>query len=126
MIRYESVLANLEARFGSLGCQMRHVIAIVRGSSFMFTKETASEKQQAQEDLNDRNTDYLIQQQIIKEHFLAEQAKKSKSRRLKRVPKPDETLLKRNKNSKGRDRLIPVPDIRALAIIDSIYSRGDS
>ena len=60
MIRYESVLENLEARFGTLGCEMRNVIAIVRGSSFIFTKEIASEKQQAQENLNDRDTDYLI------------------------------------------------------------------
>lgn len=73
----------------------------MRGLSFIFTKETAPERQQAQEDLNNRNAEYLMQQQIIKEHFLAEQAKKLKSRRLKRIPKPDGTLLERNKNSKG-------------------------
>ena len=73
----------------------------MRGPSFMFTKETAPERQQAQEDLNNRNSEYLVQQQIIKEHFLAEQAKKPKSRRLKRVPKPEGVLLERNKNAKG-------------------------
>ena len=72
----------------------------MRDPSFMFTKETASERQQTQENLNDRNAEYLMQQQIIKEHFLAEQAKKPKSRRLKRILKPDGTLLERNKNSK--------------------------
>lgn len=71
------------------------------GPSFMFTKETAPEKNEAKEDLNDRNSDYLAQQQIIKEHFLAEQAKKPKSRRLKRIPKPDGVLLERNKNFRG-------------------------
>lgn len=71
------------------------------GPSFMFTKETAPEKNEAKEDLNDRNSDYLAQQQIIKEHFLAEQAKKPPSRRLKRVPKPDGVLFERNKNTKG-------------------------
>ena len=55
----------------------------------------------AKEDLRTRNVDYLIQQQIIKEHFLAEQAKKTKSRRLKRVSTPDDVLYERNKNAKG-------------------------
>ncbi len=73
----------------------------LRGPSFMFSKETAPERHEAQEDLNDRNADYLAQQQIIKEHFLAEQAKKPKSRRLKRIPKPEGVLLERNKNAKG-------------------------
>ena len=67
----------------------------------MFGKETATEKNQANQDIQARNTDYFAQQQVIKEYFLAEQAKKPKSRRLKRILKPDSTLLKRNKNSKG-------------------------
>ena len=67
----------------------------------MFGKETTAEKQQAQEDLNDRNTDYIIQQQVIKEHFLAEQVKKPKSRRCKRIPKSNSVLYERNKNAKG-------------------------
>lgn len=67
----------------------------------MFSKETTSERQQAQKDLNDKNSDYLVQQQVIKEHFLAEQAKKPKSRRLKRISKPDGVLFERNKNFKG-------------------------
>ena len=71
------------------------------GPSFMFTKETAPERELAREDLNKRNEDYLAQQQIIKEHFLTKQAKKPKSRRLKRVPKPNGQLLERNKNTKG-------------------------
>ena len=37
------------------------------GPSFMFTKETAPERHQAQEDLNDRNSEYLLQQQVIKD-----------------------------------------------------------
>ena len=73
----------------------------LKGPCYMFGKESATEKQQAQEDLNDRNADYLIQEQIIKEHFLAEQAKKPKSRRRKRIPKPDGVLYERNKNAKG-------------------------
>jgi hypothetical protein len=33
----------------------------LRGPSFMFSKETAPERHEAQEDLNDRNADYLAQ-----------------------------------------------------------------
>lgn len=73
----------------------------MRGPSFMFTKESAPERHHAQEDLNSRNSEYLVQQQIIQEHFLAEQARKPPSRRLKRVPKPEGVLLERNKNAKG-------------------------
>lgn len=73
----------------------------LRGPSYMFGKETASEKKAHQADLDMRNLDYYIQQQIIREQFLAEQAKKPKSRQLKRVPKPEGTLLERNKNAKG-------------------------
>ena len=40
------------------GCYTKYM----RGPSFMFTKETAPEKEQAREDLNDRNSDYLAQQ----------------------------------------------------------------
>ena len=69
--------------------------------SFMFNKEIASERHEAQKDLNDRNANYLTQQQIIKKHFLAKQAKKFKSRRLKRISKSEGVLLERNKNSKG-------------------------
>ena len=67
----------------------------------MFDKETTAEKQAAQEDLNVRNSDYLSQQQIIADHFYAEQRKKPKSRRLKRIPKPAGVLLERNKNIKS-------------------------
>lgn len=73
----------------------------LRGPSYMFGKETAGEKASHQADLDEKNTDYHIQQQIIKEHFLAEQAKKPKNRRLKRIPKPEGILLERNKNAKG-------------------------
>ena len=79
------------------GCYTKEML----GPSFMFTKETAPERQEAQEDLNNRNSDYLAQQQIIKEQFLAEQAKKPKSRRLKRIPKPEGKFYERNKNAKG-------------------------
>ena len=67
----------------------------------MFGKETAIEKEAHQADLDERNTSYHIQQQIIKEQFLAEQAKKPLRRRLKRIPKSEGTLLERNKNAKG-------------------------
>ena len=73
----------------------------IRGPSFMFTKETAPERHQAQEDLNDRNSEYLLQQQVIKDQFLAERAQETPSRRLKCVPKPDGALFERNKNAKG-------------------------
>ena len=66
----------------------------------MFSKETTPERHEAQKDLNDRNANYLTQQQIIKEHFLAKQVKKLKSKRLKRISKPEEVLLERNKNVK--------------------------
>ena len=73
----------------------------MRGPSYIFGKETTAEKQAAQDDLNTRNSDYLSQQQVIADHFHAEQRKKPKSRRLKRVPKPAGVLLERNKNAKG-------------------------
>ena len=75
--------------------------AEVRGPCYMFNKESIDEKKVAQKDLADKNSDYLVQQQVIKEHFLAEQAKKPKSRRRKRVPKPDGVLLERKKSNKG-------------------------
>ena len=71
------------------------------GPGFIFTKESALEREQAQKDLNERNVEYLAQQQIIREHFLAEQAKKPKSRRLKRILKLDGVFFKRNKNARG-------------------------
>ncbi len=91
----------------------------------MFSKETAPERHEAQEDLNDRNADYLAQQQIIKEHFLVEQAKKPKSRRLKRIPKPEGVLLERNKNAKGGIDWYRYQTC-VIASIDPIHSRCDS
>ena len=73
----------------------------LRGPSYIFGKETSDEKAKSQADLDDRNMDYHLQQQIIKDEFLTEQAKKPKSRRLKRIPKPEGVLLQRNPNSKG-------------------------
>ena len=79
------------------GCYTAEMV----GPCYMFGKETAPEMHAAQDDLNHRNSEYLVQQQLIKEQFLSEQAKKPKSRRLKRVPKPNGVLLERNKNTKG-------------------------
>ena len=73
----------------------------MKGPSYMFSKETAAEKDQAREDLTQRNAAIDSQQQIVREHFLAEQAKKPKSRRLKRVPKVQGVRYDRNKNVKG-------------------------
>ena len=73
----------------------------IRGPSFMFTKETGPERQQARDDLNNRNAEHLAQQQVIREHLLAEQAKKLKSRHLKKISKPDKVFHERNKNVKG-------------------------
>lgn len=73
----------------------------MKGPSYMFGRETAAEKAAVKEDLKDRNSDYLLRQQIIREQFLYEQAKKPPSRRLKRVPKPDGVLVGRNKGSRG-------------------------
>ena len=67
----------------------------------MFGKETTAERNVVKEDLRDRNADYYSQQQIIREHFLAEQAKKPKSRRLKTVPKLYSVVYERNKSSYG-------------------------
>ena len=72
----------------------------LRDLSFMFSKETISERHEAQKNLNDRNTNYLTQQQIIKKHFLTKQVKKFKSKRFKRISKSEEVLLERNKNVK--------------------------
>lgn len=73
----------------------------IRGPSFIFSKETAPEREEAHADLDNKNTDYHLQQQIIKEQFLAEQAGKAPSKRLKRIPKPEGVLLERNKSSRG-------------------------
>lgn len=74
--------------------QSRHLLGIqqsftfeMKGPSFMSGKKTAAERDQAKEDLAPRNADIDAQQQIVGEHLLAEQAKKPKSRHLKRVPK---------------------------------------
>ena len=73
----------------------------MKGPSYMFGKETAAERELAKEDLARRNADIDAQQQIVREHFLAEQAKKPPSRRLKRVPKVPGVRYERNKNAKG-------------------------
>lgn len=73
----------------------------IRGPSFIFSRETTAERNAAKEDLQERNAEYNVQQQIIREQFVTEQARKPKSRRLKRVPKPEGTLVSRNKGSRG-------------------------
>lgn len=73
----------------------------MKDPSYMFSKETAAERDQAREDLAQRNAHIDAQQQIVREHFLAEQAKKPKSKRPKRVPKVQGVRYDRNKNSKG-------------------------
>ena len=44
----------------------------MKGPSFMSEKKTAAERDQAKEDLAQRNADIDGQQQIVREHFLAE------------------------------------------------------
>lgn len=58
------------------GCYTAEMV----GPCYMFRKETASKRRAAQDDLNHRNSEYLVQQ---------------------RVPKPEGPLLERNKNTKG-------------------------
>lgn len=65
----------------------------LKGPCYMFGKETTADKEAAREDLAQRNADIDAQQQIVKEHFLAEQQKKPKSKRLKRVPKIQQFLV---------------------------------
>ena len=62
-------------------------ISKMKGLSYMFNKETATERDQVKENLAQRNAYINAQQQIVREQFLAKQAKKPKSKRLKRVPK---------------------------------------
>ena len=66
-----------------------------------FGKETCTEKSQAQEDLQARNADYYAQQQVRKERFLAEQAKKQRVDVFKRIPKPNDVLYERKRSLKG-------------------------
>ena len=73
----------------------------MKGPSYMFSKETTAEKEAAKEDLAQRNADIDAQQQIVRDQFLAEQAKKPKSRRLKRIPKVQGVRWERNKNARG-------------------------
>ena len=67
----------------------------------MFNKETAAEKETVKEDLADRNADIDAQQQIVREQFLAKQAKKSKSPCLKCILKIEDVRYERNKNARG-------------------------
>ena len=73
----------------------------MKGPSYIFNKEIAAEKEAAKQDLAARNADIDAQQQIVREQFLAEQVKKSKSRRLKRILKVEGVRYERNKNSRG-------------------------
>ena len=73
----------------------------MKGPSYMFDKETAAEKEPVKEDLADRNADIDAQQQIVREQFFAKQVKKSKSRRLKRIPKVEGVRYERNENARG-------------------------
>ena len=70
-----------------------------------FGKKTSAEKSQAQEDFQPMTADYHAQQQVMKEQFIVEQAKKPKIRILKCIPKPNVVLYERNKNSTGGDPL---------------------
>ena len=44
----------------------------MKGPSYIFDKETTAERELAKEDLAERNADIDAQQQIVREHFLAE------------------------------------------------------
>lgn len=59
-------------------------------------------KNLAKEDLEARNADYKVQQQIIRDQFLTEQAKKPPLKHLKRIPKPEEVVYEWNESAKGR------------------------
>ena len=71
------------------------------GPCYVFGNETSAERNLAKEDLDNRYADYNAQVQIVREHFLAEQAKKPPSKRRKRTPKPDGVVFEKNKSSKG-------------------------
>ena len=73
----------------------------LKGPCYMFGKETALERKAAEENLAHRNADIDSQQQVVREQFLAEQQKKPKSRRLKRIPKVQGVRFERNKNARG-------------------------
>ena len=73
----------------------------IKGPCYIFEKESADEKKLASQDLDNRNATYLVEQQLIGEHFEAEQQKKPLSRRLKRIPKPMGRMQERNKGLKG-------------------------
>ena len=59
-------------------------------------------KNLAKEDLEARNADYNAQQQIIRDQFLTEQAKKPPLRHLKRIPKSEDVVYERNESAEGR------------------------
>lgn len=79
------------------GCYTKEML----GPYYIFEKESEDEKKLAKEALADRNSAYLVQEQLMCEHFFAEQQKKPPSRRLKRPPKPIGRMVKRNKGLKG-------------------------
>ena len=72
-----------------------------KGPHHFFARETTEEKKLAEEALEAINSDWHAEAQLLANHFYAEQAKKPKNKRLKRIPKPDKDLYERKKNLKG-------------------------
>ena len=73
----------------------------MRGPYHIYATETAAEKKAAPEDLNDFNSTYHVEAQLLNQRFQAEQLAKPPSERLKKPLKPDTALKTRGKNLKG-------------------------
>ena len=72
-----------------------------RGPYHFYATETVAEKTAAQEDLQDINADYNAEAQLCLDRWRAENARRSKSKQLKRPWKPEGKPKERRKGLKG-------------------------
>ena len=72
-----------------------------KGPCYMFKRETAEEKHEAEKDLDEMNSEYKIAQKLLEEEFHAENARRPPNKRRKRIPKPDMKKLEQKKGWKG-------------------------
>ena len=66
----------------------------------MFRQETAEEKEEAEKNLGEMNSEYKIAQKLLKKEFHAENARRPPSRRRKCILKSDMRKLKQKKGRK--------------------------
>ena len=73
----------------------------MRGSYHFYARETAEEKEEAQKNIDEINAEYYAECKRLEVEWHAENARRSKSRQLKRVWKPNWKPKVRKKGLKG-------------------------